>query len=264
LTRINLLPPERIKARRGRAPSERSYWWILPILPIIVIIALGFWYVSLNSQLSNKDKALTASKAELADWQAKNAALQQYKARQDQIAGISQTIVTALSGRVYWARILNDIAILLPSDVWLTSLSGSSSEGAGAAGTVQFSAFALQCPNREQKGGTFIYYPDYRPVAGWLDRMAQVPEFSRIWLGSAAPAREGVSGAVTPEGQTVGPWTIGFTSTAYLNMQVAAISTVQSTTPTTTTPTPSSTPSSTPSTTPSTPSTSGGSGGEAR
>jgi Tfp pilus assembly protein PilN len=249
LTRINLLPPERVKAKRVRA--ERSYWWVLPILPIIVIVALGFWFVSLNSQLSEKDKALTAAQTELADWQAKNAQLQQYKARQDQITSLEQTVVSALKTRVYWARILNDIAITMPKDVWLGSLSGSSS---GGSGSVTFQAFALQCPNRNM-GGMFVFYPDYRPVAGWLDRMAQIPEFQRVWLSGAQPTRQGVSGGVTPEGQVTGAWVISFGSTATLNPQTSVIAgtSTATTAPAATTPTPAPAPSSV-----------GGTGGEAK
>jgi Tfp pilus assembly protein PilN len=251
LTKINLLPPEKIKAKKARA-AERSYAWILIVLPLIVLIAMGAWYFSLNSKVNDKNKALAAAKTELTDWQAKNQQLQQYKARQQEIARIAQTAITALSNRVYWARILNDIAILCPTDIWLASLSGTSSNGTG---NVQFQGFALQCPNRN-KGGTFIFYPDYRPVAGWLDRMALVPEFQRIWLSSAQPQRQGVSGGVTPEGVVTGAWVISFSSQATLNPTTATIGSKGSTGSSSSTP---STPSSTPTTPSSTPS-----GGEAK
>lgn len=220
MTKINLLPPERIKVKRApRAGGARSFLWMLIVFPLIVAVAMGFWFFSLNSQIDEKNKALAAAKTELSDWQAKNAQLQQYKARQEEIASIETTVVSALANRVYWARILNEIAIMCPSDIWLTSLAGSSSAGAG---TVQFAGFALQCPNRA-KGGTFLWYPDYRPIAGWLERMAQIAEFQRVWLGSAEPTRQGVSGGVTPEGQPTGAWVISFSSQATLNPSTAVV-----------------------------------------
>lgn len=218
MTRINLLPPERVKVKKikpSAAKGERSYWWMLLVFPLIVAGILGFWYFSLNSKVNEKNKALEAAKAELQDWQSKNQQLQQYKARQDEVLQLTSSIAGALSGRIYWARILNEIAIMCPKDVWLTSLSG------GEDG-VEFSCVALQCKNRYHKGH-YIWYPDYRPVANWLDRMAQIIEFSRVWLGAATPVRTGTSGDVTPEGEMAGPWTITFSSKATLNLETAAL-----------------------------------------
>lgn len=266
MTRINLLPPERIKERKRapRAPGApgRSYAWLLIVLPLIVLVAMGYWWFSMNSKINEKNKAVKAANEELADWQAKSQQLQQYKGRQEEIKTIEQTVVTALAGRVYWARILNEIAIMCPSNVWLSSLNGTSS--GGTSGTVDFQGYALQCPNRHL-GGMYRWYPDYRPVANWLDRMAQIVEFQRIWLGSAEPTRQGTSVTTEPPAKTVtGEWVIGFSSQATLNMKTATIGGAPAA-PTASSTTPSST---TPSTAPSTPSPTtsptGKAGGETR
>ncbi|MBU4239886.1 MAG: hypothetical protein KKE43_00125 [Actinobacteria bacterium] len=246
MTKINLLPPERIKAKK--APAERSLLWLVIALPLIVLVVIGFWYFSLNSQMSSKNEALEAAKTELSDIQAKNQQLEQYKARQEEISRIESAAVTALQDRVYWARILNNIAIMCPTDVWLVSLSC-------AQDGVTFSGFALQCPNRDYCGyGIYPHYPDYRPIAGWLDRMAQIEEFATVWLSGATPVFEGATcntpvgvevvepttghkwyedpycvgpcaGTIThPPGQYtcfVGDWLIQFDSTATLDMKVA-------------------------------------------
>ncbi len=237
MPKINLLPPERVKVKPRRAPAERSYLWIAIILPLIAIVAIVFLYMNTNASLKDKEKALQDAKTELNDWRAKNAQLQQYKIRQQEIERLTNTVVSALQGRVYWARILNEIAIMCPTDIWLMSLSCAAS---GGSGTVDFQGFALQCPNR-MRSGMFVYYPDYRPIAGWLERMIQIPQFQSIWLSSASPTRQGKTGGVTPEGQITGQWVISFASQALLNMQTATIGGgVTATTPTTpTTPTPS-------------------------
>lgn len=222
MTRINLLPPERIKKPKGapRAGAGPSYLWLLIVLPLIVAVAMGIWYFSLNSKIDEKNKAIEAAKTELADWQAKNQQLQSYKARQEEIVRIEATVVTALANRVYWARILNEIAIMCPKDIWLTELAGTSAEGSG---TVQFQGYALQCPNRAL-GGMFWYYPDYRPIAGWLERMAQIAEFQRVWLASAEPTRQGTTMSVNPDGTEVsGSWVISFASQATLDPATAVV-----------------------------------------
>lgn len=229
MTRINLLPPERVKERRRKVAGGRSYLWLIIVLPLIVAVAVAFWFFSVNSQISKKDEALKAAQAELADWQAKTASLQQYKARQDEISRIEGVVVQALGGRVYWARILNEIAIMCPTDIWLTSLNGTSSQTA-QTGTVAFEGYALQCPNRIVSSRFYPYLPDYRPIAGWLEKMAQIIEFQRVWLSSADPAQVGAGTGTTlsPTGETIaspGSWVIRFSSTAFLNMKTATVGT---------------------------------------
>ena len=237
MTKINLLPPERIKAKRASRVTTggRNYLWLVILLPVLVLLLMVAWWFSLGSELNRKKDALAQANKELADLQAKNAALQQYKARKDQIASIEQTVVKALSGRVYWARILNNIAIMCPKDVWLDSLNGTSTAGTG---TVVFSAYVTQCPNRLLGGffpGMKDYHPDYKPIAGWLDRMAQIEQFQRVWLSTAEPSFIG-SVPVTPEGvppieagtivtSPTGSWVVKFASTATLNMKPAALGT---------------------------------------
>lgn len=264
MTRINLLPPERLKAKRTRAPSEKSFLWLVIVVPVVVLLLMVVWYFATGSSLNSKKAALDQANKELADVQQKNAALQQYKARQDQITQIESTVVKALSGRVYWARILNNIAIMCPSNIWLDTLNGTST---ATTGTVAFTGFATQCPNRLLGGffpGTPDYHPDYRPIAGWLDRMAQIEQFSRIWLASAEPTFIGslpssyADAGILPDTVvtlppewviTVPPknvtlpsaaWTIKFASTANLNMKTAAIGTAVTATPKPATTTPSS------------------------
>lgn len=235
MTRINLLPPERIKQKRGRAGPERNFLWLVIAVPLLVLILMAFWWFSMGSEVGRKQTELDQKNQELTDVQAKTAALKQYKDRQEQIKQIEGTVVQALSGRVYWARILNNVAIMCPLNVWLTSLSGTSSV---TEGTVAFEALATQCPNRLLGGffpGMLDYHPDFRPIAGWLERMAQIEQFQRVWLASAEPALIGAA----PEGTNperfvtspTGSWVIRFSSTATLNMKTAAIGTAVSAAP---------------------------------
>jgi Tfp pilus assembly protein PilN len=249
MTKINLLPPEKIKARKP--PGERSYLWLVIVLPLIAAVAIGVWWFSLNSEVSRKKEALDEAKKELAEVEAKNQQLEQYRLREEEISSIEAVVVTALQDRVYWARIMNNIAIMCPSDVWVTSLAGDSDSG-----VVTFSVVALQCPNRDYCGyGIYPHYPDYRPVAGWLDRMAQIEEFGSVWLSSASPVFNGTTcnseglattemlrgnrwyedpycvgtclGQRTSTGQYtcfLGDWTVEFQSEATLDMEAARVS----------------------------------------
>jgi len=221
MTKINLLPPEKVKARRGGPSGERSYLWLVILLPLIVLVVIVLLYFQANSKVSQKKAALKDAQTELTDWQNKNAALQQYKTRQDQITTLESSVVTVLQGRVYWARILNNIAITIPSDVWLNNLAGTSGD-ATTPGNVTFAGYTLQCPNRNL-GHFYGYFPDYKPVANWLERMATIPEFQKVWLSSAVPARQGTDVITTSAGEVTGVAVIQFNSIATLNMTNAAI-----------------------------------------
>lgn len=223
MTKINLIPPEIKKKKRAPrgAPGGPSLAWLLFIIPLVVLILMVFLYVQGNNKARDQKTALKEKQAELADWQAKNAQLAKYQARQQEIASTEAMAISALKGRVYWARILNEIAIMIPKDVWLTSLTGTST---ATGGSVTFEATVLQCPNRLGKAGSeWPYLPDYQPVAGWLERMAQIVEFQRVWLSSAQPAQIQSGTPTTETEATVDTWVIKFSSQATLNMQTATI-----------------------------------------
>lgn len=226
MTRINLLPPEKIKERRGRV--ERNYLWLVILGPALVLVLVGVWWFSMNGEMNSKEEALRQANRELADMQARTSALKQYKDRQTEIASREATVVQALSGRVYWARILNNIGIMCPLNVWLNSINATAS---GGTGQVQFEGRATQCPNRLLGGfypGALDYHPDFRPVAGWLERMSQIEQFERVWMSSAEPNYLGDSTGVDQGNVVVKPdgaWVIRFSSTAALNMKTAAIGT---------------------------------------
>lgn len=224
MTRINLLPPEQIKERRGRL--ERNYLWLAIAAPALVLVLVIAWWFSMNGEMSSKNETLAQANRDLADMQARTSALKQYKDQQAEIAGREATVVQALSGRVYWARILNNIGIMCPPDVWLTSISGTAS---GGAGQVQFEGRATQCPNRLLGGfypGMRDYHPDFRPVAAWIERMSQVEQFERVWMSTAEPNYVGDAEGVS-EGTVVtrpgGAWIVRFSAMAALNMKNAAI-----------------------------------------
>lgn len=282
MTKINLLPPEKIKRKRG-APGGKTIW-LSAILPILVIAIIGVWWFSLGSQVKEKDDSINMAKQDLTDWKAKNKALEQYEVRLQEIKAKEEVVVRAISGRIYWARVLDDIARYCPSDIWLTSVACTGSE---TEGSVEFQGLAKQCRNRWARyiqnavkyqvllpnlfpgysesvstpsrpdiaadeeyrfhsdgtmgGDLYVYYPDYRPIARWIERMEQVPEFARVWLSTASPEWHAYGAAGVFEFQELdgvpgtsaqdvvkweaeqGDYLMNFSSRATLNMNTAQI-----------------------------------------
>jgi Tfp pilus assembly protein PilN len=83
----------------------------------------------------------------------------------------------ALSGRVAWDRVLRQVSLVLPEDVWLTTLSATApSAGAAAAeeGTTAASGFSLVGSTYSQNG-----------VARFLSRLSVVPDLANVRLMSS-------------------------------------------------------------------------------
>ena len=78
----------------------------------------------------------------------------------------------ALAGRVAWDRVLRQVSLVLPEDVWLTNLSAAAPDAsqAAAAGT----GFTLTGATYSQNG-----------VARFLSRLAVIPDLANVRLQSS-------------------------------------------------------------------------------
>ncbi len=77
----------------------------------------------------------------------------------------------ALAGRVAWDRVLRQVSLVLPEDVWLTNLSAAAPDAAQAA---TGSTFTLTGATYSQNG-----------VARFLSRLAVIPDLANVRLQSS-------------------------------------------------------------------------------
>jgi len=78
----------------------------------------------------------------------------------------------ALSGRVAWDRVLRQVSLLLPEDVWLTNLTAAAPDAAQPSATA--SGFTLTGATYSQNG-----------VARFLARLAVIPDLANVRLQSS-------------------------------------------------------------------------------
>ena len=78
----------------------------------------------------------------------------------------------ALSGRVAWDRVLRQVSLVLPEDVWLTNLSAAAPDATNAAAVG--SGFTLTGATYSQNG-----------VARFLSRLAVIPDLANVRLQSS-------------------------------------------------------------------------------
>jgi Tfp pilus assembly protein PilN len=178
---FNLLPKEDVREKQARPTPAKL---ILVAVAVVLIAALGLGFAFVNARLADREEQRDAAQAELDGLLAKQAALagedaekaQALNAVEQEKAARTAALSTALGPRIAWDRILRDISLVVPEDVWLQGiLAGPTTAvatGAAAAGTPAGThILTINGTTRSQDG-----------VAHFLSRLEVLPEFSEVTL----------------------------------------------------------------------------------
>ncbi|HEY6030308.1 MAG TPA: PilN domain-containing protein [Gaiellaceae bacterium] len=174
---VNLLPRDLEQGRKR------------PATPVIIGCAGAVLATAvLAGGYLNASSKVGSANSELASIQAKTAALPQPLQPPATIAALPTerqqrvaALASALAQRVAWDRVLREVSLVLPDDVWLTSLQASAptplAPGAAppTAGTVASNGFSIS---------GFTY--SQSAVARLLARLSVVPDLEAVALTSAA------------------------------------------------------------------------------
>ncbi len=119
MPRVNLVPIEE------QHKEFRRRFVIVPVAgAAILLIAMGATYVYLDRQVISTDKEyndLVQNNAKLAP-QVKE--LESYEEKQSEKQARLNSVVELYSQRVRWSRILDDLAFVVPSEVWFEEIEG--------------------------------------------------------------------------------------------------------------------------------------------
>ena len=174
---VNLLPKD--DAQRSDRPQNVPTL-IATAAVVLVTGLLGVLYFSAKSTAETKALELQDAQAELALLPTPND-IAARTAPQRQLASEHGARVTALSAalthRVAWDRVLREISLVLPSDVWLKTLSAQSPNPAGAA--PQPLLPDDQPPKLLSIEG---YTYSHDAVARLLTRLSVIPDLKNVWL----------------------------------------------------------------------------------
>jgi Tfp pilus assembly protein PilN len=192
---VNLLPRdlEKTKSRRQSPPVLTGV-----IVGVVVIAVLAIGFVQASTNVSHKRTELDAARAELAlipspvvpDSISSTLAGQ----RMLRIAALQ----SALNGRIGWDRVLREISLVLPEDVWLSGLTleapaftplvpipGGTTEAVPNTPTTAVTGFTMN-------GKAF----SHEGVARLLSRLALVPDLEHVTLGHSTRVQGGPRGSV--------------------------------------------------------------------
>jgi Tfp pilus assembly protein PilN len=181
---VNLIPPEDRRGERAPARTGAIPYFVLGILGLAVV-AVAVLALT-NKQISDRKAEKVSLEAQQAQAQARAEALAPY-AEFVQASEAQTTTVTSLAqSRFDWVRVLKELSLVLPGDIWLTGLSGSTS-GSEAGSD---SAGGLAVPTLSITGcGT-----GHRAVAAFVQTLHDIDGVTRVGVASSVRSSESGGG----------------------------------------------------------------------
>lgn len=167
MMRVNLLPPDILERRKA---EKRVGWVVLAAIGVAVVLAI-VWAVGYFQLQGKRDElASVQQQTQLATAQANQLAI--FEQRATELETRRATAAQALAGRVNWARLFDELSLVLPSDVWLKNMMAEEGNG------LQLQGFAVDAPNDTPDAG-------HKTMAKTLVRLADLQQLSDVWLTSS-------------------------------------------------------------------------------
>ena len=180
---VNLLPRDDGRAKRTKAQNAPLAVGLA--LALVVSVVIAFFFLSSSASVKDKQAALGRAKAELAVLPPPPTATE--TALVGQQKDPLNALASALSRRVAWDRVLRELAIVLPDDVWLTSLSAKSPSSPSSPAPA-----APTAPGAAPTGLVLTGYTySQNGVARLLSRLAVIPDLRNVQLQTSALSKVG-------------------------------------------------------------------------
>jgi len=159
---VNLLPREtRKRSLKVSAPAATG-----AICAIVVITLLATTFLLESAKVSRKQNELDSARAELALIPPPTTADASQQTLSAEESARVAALQSAMNGRMAWDRVLRDVALVLPQDIWLNhmTLTAPSPEAATAGFNITGNAYS------------------HEGVARLLSRLQVVPDLSVVAL----------------------------------------------------------------------------------
>jgi Tfp pilus assembly protein PilN len=120
---VNLIPPE---ARRGEKAPMRTGVLSYVIVAVLAVALLGVTGVVLtNNQISDREAEKFGLESQVAEAEAQARRVSSFANFASLQQAREQTVSTLAQSRFDWERVLRELAIVIPEDVWLTNLTAT-------------------------------------------------------------------------------------------------------------------------------------------
>ena len=183
LPRVNLLPREVVERQQFRKVQVGLGAGVGLVTALVLAT-----YAASTGQVSDAREDLAVATARTAQLQSDQHAYANAPAVEAKLQAETALVAQAMGQDVRWSRYLHDIAVLMPSGVWLTDLSIAQT-GSGAA-AADATATAAAAP----AGVATITFSgkatSQDAVAGWLDALGTEPEFTDAYFTDSTSAED--------------------------------------------------------------------------
>ena len=191
---VNLIPAEE---RRGDAAKSRTGPLAYVLVGVLFALLAGVAALVLTSnQISDRKDELSQLKIESAAAEARAQQLSAYTSFHQVSLQRTSTIASLADSRFDWERVVRELSLVLPSNVWLTSLTGTASPATTVEGATTIATRAsVPGPALELTGCA----PGQDSVARFVTALHDIDGVTRVGVNkSALPA----SGSTTTGGAT--------------------------------------------------------------
>jgi Tfp pilus assembly protein PilN len=170
---VNLLPKD---DGRPRGPAFRNDPLVIGgvVGTVLVTAILAAMFLTASTGVADNQERHDAAQAELAATPVPPPAVAGASELEQEKSARISALSAALSGRLAWDRVLREVSLVLPDDVWLSSLSATAPVAASPTTTAGFSI----------NGRTY----SHDGVARLLARLSVVPQLSNVQLLHSALA----------------------------------------------------------------------------
>lgn len=186
MRRIDLLPTTYVERQR-----QRRAFGLVIVAGLFVLLLLLVWWVKLGFDVNDREKELQTVQTDNERLRVEIAQLQEFALLEQEAIEKRTALITVMAGDVDWPVIMTEVAMAVPGEVWLESLTASAgqTEGATPVGTetapIDISA---EVPfGRIQFTGKALSMPG---VAKWMIRQEISKRFEAVFLNDANKTSE--------------------------------------------------------------------------
>jgi Tfp pilus assembly protein PilN len=164
MMRINLLPPEILDKRRA---EKRIGYVIIAAVGVAIILAAVWAFGYFRLQGKQDELAVIQQQVQATQSQANQLAI--FEERAGELAKRQAIVALALSDRRNWAKLFDELSLVLPEDVWVQTLTAAEASG------LQLVGYAIDAPNDSPDVG-------HKSIAKTLVRLADLEQLYDVWL----------------------------------------------------------------------------------
>lgn len=176
---FDLMPREEERERGSRVGVVQI---ALPLLGLVVLAGLAGLYIWKSAAVTTKQGEVDALRAQLAELEVPSE-----EPDGSALAGEGQArtgaLSTALAQRIAWDRVLREVSLVIPDEVYLIQLSASTPNAGAAPPPTVASTATGTSPNSLALVG---FAESQESVAVLLSRLAAIPELTSVQLQSSS------------------------------------------------------------------------------